>query len=326
MAATTPTNVDVTIREHWSRKTWRKTLRDTYWDKFVGGEMSGMPIIRKTELVGDGDLVHISITDALSGAGVSGDTAMLEGNEENLAATEIKMNTTLYRHAVRSYRRAQKKSLMNLREEASFRLAEWGRKKMDAIRFSQFVSTTAADTPDAVYTPNIHVVGGGADVDAIAATDKLTVAECKKIMYALDAQQADPFIINGEPHYFLVATPQMVYDLKQDSAYDSYVVNAENRGASNPVFTGALANIDGLVIHKSWSVPVAANATSVATAKSLAFGREAFVEAVDESVTWVEDTFDYENQFGVAYSFAFGPRRALERNSLQVYCASEAPA
>jgi hypothetical protein len=56
----------------------------------------------------------------------------------------------------------------------------------------------------------------------------------------------------------------------------------------------------------------------------MAFGKEAFVEAIDEEVTWVEKTFDYDFELGVAYSFSFQPRRGLERNSLQVLCSNPA--
>jgi hypothetical protein len=91
------------------------------------------------------------------------------------------------------------------------------------------------------------------------------------------------------------------------------------------MFKGAVAMIDGMVLYQHTNVPVANNAGSVPVASSIAFGAEAFIEGLDENVTWVEDTFDYDFEWGVAYSFAFQPRRALEQNSLQVLCASPNP-
>lgn len=326
MSATTNTNVQTSIPETWDRKTLRRTLRDTFFDKWMGPEGSGMPFIRKTQLQsGPGDEIHVQITDALTGAGVEGDETVLEGNEENLATSQISMTTKLYRNAVVNHRRAQKKSIIDLQEEASMRLAEWGRTKMDNNRFAKIVSTTGSDVPDGVYTPNIYVVGGGTGVVDVAATDKLTVDAARKIRYTLDAQQAEPFLKDGMPWYFLLTSPQAIYDLKQDADYDSYVVNAASRGFDNPVFTGAVANIDGLIILSHWNVPVADNAGGVAVAKSVAFGKEAFIEVLDEAVSWKQDEFDYGNRLGTAFGFAHGTRRALERNSLQVYVASEAP-
>ncbi len=328
MSATTNANVQTSIPESWDRLTLRRMLRDTFWDKWMGGEGSGMPFIRKTQLQsGPGDLIHVQVTDALSGAGVSGDETTLEGNEENLTTSEIQMNTTLYRHAVLNHRRANKKSILDLQEEASMRLAEWGRAKMDSNRFSQLVSTSGAAVPDGVYTPNLYVAGGGATIDDVVAANSLSVAECRKIRYALDAQQAEPFIKDGMPWYFLITSPQAIYDLKQDVDYDSYVVNAASRGFDNPVFTGAVANIDGLIVLSHWSVPVAtnANAAPVDVAKSIAFGKEAFIEVLDENATFRSDEFDYGNKLGTAFSFAHGTRRALERNSLQVYVSSADP-
>lgn len=326
MSSTTPTHVDTSIPEVWARKTFREQLVDSFWSRFTGPEGSGAAIIQRSELLNNpGDLMHMQVTSPLAGAGVSGDTTALEGSEENLTTSEIKASPLLYRHGVRRYRRAGKKSIIDLQEEAMMRLAEWGRAKMDSVRFAQFVATAmpaplAAET----YAPNILVANGGTTVDDIAAGDKLTVDRIRFIRYNLRNNLAKPYKVNGLPFYFGVISPEMAYDLKNDTQYDGYATSAANRGMDNPVFTGALCNIDGVVLFEHPDVPVANNATSVAVAKSIFFGSEAFVEALDEDVTWVQKTFDYDNELGVAYSFAFQPRRALELSSVQFYCESVA--
>lgn len=330
MSVTTPTHVDTSIQELWAKLTLRKMLTDTFFDRFSGTAGSGAAMIRRTELLSGGaDKIHIQVTDALSGAGVSGDTAQLEGNEENLSTSEIQLQPTLYRHAVRRYRRADFKSIIDLREESKLRLAEWGRAKMDAVRFSQFLSTDEADVVDATYTPNTFVVGGGTTKADVEVGDTLTVDAIRKIRYHLIDNLAAPVMVNGLPFFWLLITPEMEYNLKNDTDYDNYVVSAASRGMDNPVFTGALANVDGVVVMSHPSVPTAADAgagTNVPYAKSIAFGREAFVEAVDENANWVEKTFDYDNEIGIAYGFSFQPRRGLERNSLQVLASNPAVA
>ncbi len=331
MSVTTPTNIDTSIPEVWASAVLREHLREGFWGRFVGGEGSGMPIIQKTELLNkSGDRIHIQITAPLSGSGVSGDTAALEGNEEALSTTEIRVEPVLYRHGVRINRRANKKSIIELREEAKMRLAEWGMDKMDDLRFSQFVSTNEADVVDATYTPNQYFVGhpGGA-IDDIVAADKLTVDAVRNVRYQLMSQKARPFKVNGLPFYAMVISPEQELDLKQDADYQTYVTSAAQRGMDNPVFTGAIANIEGVVLYPHFNVPTLTNANGVPArvAKALAFGGEAFLEGVDEDVMWVErDHFDYGLEWGVAYSFACQARRALELSSLQVVTAAALPA
>jgi len=326
-ASTTPTNVDSSIEEVWARRTLREHLVSGFWGKFVGPVGSGAPIIQQTELKGaPGDRIHIQVTAPLSGAGISGDTALLTGQEENLTTSEILIEPVLYRHGVRWYRRANKKSIIGLREEGRMRLAEWGMAKMDAMRFSQFISTDEADVPDATYTANEYFVGGDATptVDEIASGDDLDVAELQKIKLALKLQHARPVMDrDGQPFYFIVMHPNVAYNLKQDTRYEAWQREANVRSEKNPLFTGALGVVDGMVLYEHESVPLANNVTPLQYATNVAFGAEAFVEGVDETVTWKEEEFDYGNEFGIGYSFAFQPRRALALSSLLVYTAAE---
>lgn len=317
------------IPEVWAKRTLADSLRLGFWARFVGSEGSGSPIIRKLELLNKpGDLIHIVTTGPLTGAGVTGDggeaATRVEGNEEALSTGEIQVAPVLRRHGVRWLKRANKKSILALREEARMRLREWGAEKMDDHRFSQFVSTDEADVPDATYTPNQYFIGGDATptTDEIAAGDDFTVNELQKIHLALYNQNARPIrTSDGEEFFALVMHPNAAYNLKQDTSYESWVKDARMRGESNPLFTGALAVIDGMILYQHSNVPVATGAL-VQYAKNIAFGAEAFVEGVDEVVSWDEDTFDYGNEFGIAYRFSMQSRRALEKNSLVVYSAA----
>ena len=324
MTSTTPTHVDTSIPEIWAKDSLRKVKVDGFWGRFVGGP--GAPIVQKSELLNNpGDQIHIQVTDSLSGAGQSGDTSAVEGNEENLATTEIKAAPLLYRHGVRLYNRANKKSILDLRDEARFRLEEWMRDKIDAVRFEKFAATSLpAPLGSETYTPNIYVVGGGADVDAVAASDDLTVQALQEIKLNLLIQKAKPLMVDGFPHYVYVTHPYTTFQLKQESRYESWVREARERGPNNPFFRGALAVIDGMIIYEHVSVPLVTNAGSIQVSKGLAFGSEFAVEALDENVSFAEDTFDYDFEYGLAVNCAFQPRRALELSSTQVYATAEA--
>ncbi len=324
MAVTTPTNVDASIPEVWAKLVLRDHLYAGFFANMIGGEGSGKPIIQKTELLNNpGDTIHITTSAPLQGAGVSGDTTALEGSEEALSLDSIKVVPELYRHAVRVNRRANKKSIADLRSEARTRLAEWGGQKMDTLRIASFAQTSAMNGD--TYTPNVIVAGGGTGVNDVAAGDKLTVELIQQIRLTLFNNRAKPMTDGGSAIFGLLVAPNTLYDLKRESEYQSWVRDAQVRGDANPFFRGAVAMIDGVVIFEHSNVLVADNGSSVAVSKNIAFGAEAFVEGVDESVSWAEDEFDYGLEFGIAYSFACQSRRALEQNSLQVYAAAEAP-
>jgi N4-gp56 family major capsid protein len=331
MASTTPTHVDTSIPEVWAKRVLRQHLISGFWGKFVGGEGSGSPITQKTDLLNSpGDTIHIQVTTPLVGAGVSGDTTALVGSEENLTTSEMTVVPTFYRHGVRWYRRADKKSIVDLRSEARMRLAEWGEEKMDDLRFANFTST--ANLNGATYTPNTYFVKGTTDssdagttittVD-VAAGDHITVDDVQRIKLKLVLQNAKPIkSVDGLPFYAMVVHPYCLYNLKREQEYRDWVREAHVRGADNPMFLGATAIIDGMVLYEHPNVPVALSGNpdgSVNYATNIAFGSEAFCEGVDENPTWDEDSFDYNNEFGIAYKFAFQPRRALALSSCLVY-------
>ncbi len=323
MASTTPTNVDTSINEVWAKTVLRSHKAAGFWGRFVGAEGSGAPIIQKSELKGTGDLMHIQVTNPLSGAGISGDTAVLEGNEENLATSEIKASPLLYRHAVRMFRRAAKKSTVDRRAEARMRLSAGGMVKRDSIRFANLTATALpAPLGAETYTPNDYGVNAHNTKNTIVVGDTLTVKSLQEIKLKLITALAKPLGSDGFPYYVLVTHPNATFQLKQESRYESWVRDALARGESNPFFRGALAVIDGMIIYEHPSVDRSANGTSVQVATGLAFGAEFAVEALDEDVHSVEKEFDYGNEMGISYEFAFQPRRALELSSMRVFASA----
>lgn len=290
-ASTLPADVDSSIPEVWATNVLRKHYASGFWGRFVGGEGSGAPIIQKTELLNKpGDLIHVQVTDVLTGAGQKGDARVLTGNEEKLTTSEIKLSTDLYAHAVRVHRRANKKSILQLSTEAETRLAEWGAKKMDDLRFKLFLGDATvlaaeyASLAAEPYAPTVRVVNGGTTVDDVSAADTLTVDSIQQARLAMSNALAEPIMVDGFPVYIMVTHPNALYKLKREQEYRDWVKDAEVRGKDNPFFRGATVMIDGVVIFDHIHVPRVTNATSVKVSKSLMFGKEAFVEALDENV------------------------------------------
>lgn len=322
MAVTNPSDIDSSVLEAWSGKVLRDHRYAGFWGRFVG-----TAIKQDTELLNKpGDLIHIQVTNPLTGSGVTGDTAALVGNEEKLTSSELKVSPLLYRHAVRVNRRAQKKSIIDLMDEARTRLAEWGMHTMDTARFANFTATVLpAPLAAEAYTPNYYTVGGTdgtPHVDDIAVGETLTVASIQQIRLILEANRAAPINVDGDGVYCLVTHPYALYALKRETEYMNWVREAAVRGSDNPFFKGVTAVIDGVAILSSFRVPRVANATAVQVAKGIAFGSDAFVEGLDENTHSEAESFDYGLEMGISYEWAFQPRRALELSSLQVYASA----
>jgi N4-gp56 family major capsid protein len=324
MAMTNLSAADAAIPELWGRMALRSTLRSPLWSRFVGAEGSGMPIIQKFDLVTAGDIMHIPITSSLVGAGVTGETT-LAGAEEVLPITNLGVAPVFYRHGVRTNHLAAHRSAIDILSEAQVHLGQWGAAKADSVRHAAFVATSlAAPLNGETYTPNVTYSASRTSIVTVAATDKLTVDEVRKLRLKLIAQNCTPLrSADGAKMFGLIVSEQMAYDLKSDTAYNTAVQNAGPRDATNPIFSGALAVIDGVAIYSDLGVVTATDgASSAKVARAVAFGAEAFVEGWSEQVSFQSDQFDYGFERGTSYQFGFHPRRALAKNSLVFYCAS----
>jgi len=235
-----------------------------------------------------------------------------------MTTDSVSISPLYRRHAVRVNNRAQKKSMLNLREEGKMRMSEWGRTKLDTLRFATLSDPVAGLGYGA---HQLRRVGAAATDNAILAAGKLTLQEISKAKYALRAQEAPGWNIQGQTFYVIVVDLWAEYDLKNnDTNWNLAQRDAAARGASNPLFTGAVGVWDGVVILTADRIVAANNtaATPVRIAQNLMFGREAFAEAYGSYGSWVEKTFDYDLEFGIAYGFDYGCMRSWEKYSLQL--------
>jgi N4-gp56 family major capsid protein len=122
----------------------------------------------------------------------------------------------------------------------------------------------------------------------------------------------------GDEQYHIFMTPLGLAKLKLDPDFLANVRHAGSRGGKNPIFTGAIETIDGLVIHEFRHVFNTRGATAGVLAnvgtpgfkwgataavdgqRCLLLGAQALGLADLGSPYWNEDTWDYDNQHGIA--------------------------
>ena len=125
----------------------------------------------------------------------------------------------------------------------------------------------------------------------------------------------------GDEQYHVFMTPLGLAKLKLDPDFLANIRHAGSRGGKNPIFTGAIETIDGLVIHEFRHVfntrgapagtSVNGDHTGVPGRKwgvdgkidgqrVLLLGAQALGLADLGTPYWNEDTWDYDNQHGIA--------------------------
>lgn len=308
MNSNTATDLALWIPELWSRKCYEEAKAKHFWNRFSGPEGSGMPFIVKTELLTEpGDTIHISQVSHIAG-GVTGENR-LRGNEQKLSLAEITVSPEWNRNAVSDTAKANKQITQDFRMKAKNALAYWMAGKMDTSAWTAARGTSACGFEN---TTIAQVFGGDAtSLDTLDSTDSFGVAEIRKASALLAdnnvAKISVPGMPAGEGYYLLFINPWQAYSLKADSEWISAHTSASERGASNPLFTGALGEIDGVIVHSTTQCTrvLNANTPAIYTARAVMVGVEALARGLNEDIVWSEQVDDYDFEHGIGIRAAW---------------------
>jgi N4-gp56 family major capsid protein len=326
----------------WSMDTWRMARNFSFANKFMGTESNSM-IQVIDELTEDerGSRAVITMVADTEGDGVAGDRT-LEGNEEEIKSFDEVIQIDQLRNAHRHKgRMAEQSSVVRFRKEARNNLAYWMGDRMDQLafltlagfsyslhtngrtrvgsefNFLNYATDVSAPTAKRAlnYVANVLTEGGTTGAVAAGQTPDW------EMFVQTRAYMKDQYIRGvrtegGEEYYYVFMTPQAIARLKLDSTYMSNLREARERAKTNPLFTGAVAVIDGLIIHEYRHVPNCAGATSgvdqwgagsnIIGSVNLFCGAQALGFADIGEANWEEKGFDYENQQGIAVGKIFG--------------------
>lgn len=325
MNSNTVTDLAHWIPEMWARKCYEEAKAKHFWQRFSGPEGSGMPFIIKTELLTQpGDTIHISQVSNLSGAGVSGNTR-LRGTEEKLSLAEITVVPEWNRHAVSDTAKASKQINQDFRVKAQKGLSYWMANKMDSSVWTAAEVIAAAGFEAAAVS---RVYAGAATSDVtITSTMVFSVTEIRKAAAKLASANIPKIAVPGMPagdgYYLCFINPWQAYSLKSDSEWIGNHQSATERGASNPLFTGALGEIDGVIVHPTTQCKQRADgAASINIATSIMCGQEALARGLNEDIGWAEQVDDYEFEHGIGIRAAWQDKILSSRALVQIVTAA----
>lgn len=317
----------------WSKKLFQEALKATWASKFMGSETDSVIQIKGETGKGAGDQVTFGLRMQLSGAGVQGD-GTLEGNEEALTTYSDALIINQLRHAVRSAgKMSEQRVPFSVREEAKAGLRDWWANRIDTWFFNQVCGYTPQT--DTKYTGNQAVTApdsdhrvfatGSADESQTTTSHVFTLQMIDKCVEKARTLTVPirPIMVNGEEKYVMFLHPYQVYDLRASTAAAGSWTDiqkaamAGQKSSNNPIFTGALGEYNGVILHESTRVSQGVNSSTGAAITTVRRGVFCGAQAAvigygkDSSgeMSWVEELFDYGNQLGVSAGMIGGLKK-----------------
>lgn len=296
-------------------------------------------ITKKTEFQKNkkGDKVTFALIDPLAGEGVI-DDERLEDNEEAVTSHDFSITLRRRRHATRSEgEMSDRRPAFDVKVKSRGVLGMWLARIHDRdvvavlSGVANAVGTISAVAPSATRKWKGGQNAAGTAVESVAtdllvdsATNNLfgeKVIEHVKRLATLNEPIIRPIVINGEEYYVMFIHGYQAKALRASADYKAALQNAEVRGKGNPLFTGSQGLWDGVIIHVLPWIETRLGAggttasevfeagdrcaTGITVARALFCGAQAAVVGYGGYPSWVEDKFDYDNEWGIALSLFY---------------------
>lgn len=335
MAATEFGTNDPQAVKRWNAELARETIGKTYFKRFLGTGSDSV-IVMKTDLEeGAGDEIKYDLRVQNRNPGVQGDTR-LKGYESTLTFYQDSVKIDQLREGHSFRRMSQQRTLHDLRKEGRASLADWFARNYDALMFAYLAGTAGDDTENvsnilgsggfagnALATPDadhlLDYTGGSAAAMSLAMIDRL-VARAATLN-----PRIRPAMVDGEPKFVLVLHPNSVYQLKialsaSAISWSTIQANAGVRGTNNPLYTGALGEYNGVILHQSEYIP---RVSATGVTHNLFLGAQAGVFAMGNAYDkmdrgrmgggsffkYFEERDDHDNEKAVSGASIFGIKK-----------------
>jgi N4-gp56 family major capsid protein len=320
----------------WGKRLFQEALKTCWMAKFIGDGSDSIIQMKGETSKGAGDKVTVGLRMQLTGDGVQGD-GTLEGNEEALTTYSDALYIDQLRHAVRSAgKMSEQRVPFSVRNEAKAGLRDWWAARIDLWAFNQLCGNTVqADTR---YTGNQATIApdanhrvfttGTADETVQADTTKIfTLAVIDKCVERAKTGTVPvrPVMIGGEEKYVMLLHPYQVYDMRTSSTTGQWLdiqkaAMAGGKASNSPIYTGALGEYNGVVLHESTRVQLGIHSSSgaaqSAVRRAVFCGAQAAMigygqKNQDGEMDWTEELFDYGNQLGVSAGLIGGLKKTV---------------
>jgi N4-gp56 family major capsid protein len=257
----------------WAADIWQAGRDQSFFfaNGFIGKSKDMNSVIQRVTELSEterGLECVMQLVQDMQGDGVVGDNE-LDGNEETLVNDAITIRIDQLRHGTKSKgAMAEQATVIRFREQSKDKLSFWLSDKLDELMFlmlsgrafslktsgetrtnSQLPSLKFAADVAAPTSGRIIYAGSATGEGSLTASDKMSWAVLVRAKQMAIRKRLRPIKSGGKNHFIVVITPEQERDLVLDPTYQTIVRSAAKSGEKNPLFTGALANVQGLVIH-----------------------------------------------------------------------------
>jgi N4-gp56 family major capsid protein len=321
MAQTIFETTNPLAKKVWEEKLFRETIPETYWNRFFGKTPESV-VQEKTDLEGEqGDTITFGLINRLVSDGVQGDT-ILKGKEEAMSTYDDKVVLDQYRNGVVSKGRMSRKRVMfKMTEEAKVGLKQWMKEKVDKLCFNAITTTPSFTVYRDGATGNLSKTSTFATAKAAltAANSKLNLATfgyLRTIARTGNDRQfipIRPITIKGRDWYVLLCHEDVLFDIKQDTNFLQAQRECQERSDEHPLFVGATAIYDQVIVHAHEFMPKASDGGGGAVdwAQCVLMGAQALCWGWGMRPDIVQDDDDYENQLGWAINIIAGVKKPV---------------
>lgn len=308
MAVLGITTDSAVVKKQWDELKFRETRKKMYVEKFMGSNSNAL-IYEQTKLLKDkGDNITFTIFPRVeapvvlgsSGQSVEGKEGKIEFFTDSIALEEYK---TGFRYA--SGGLDEQRPWFSISDENSQALDQWSSEFMDDLWFEAIKAT-----------PSRIVYGKGTALASLDATSTLTPQLIRRLAALARSGFANgsnarvtypfrPVMIGGRSYFVLLVHPYACYDLKNNAEYQKYLLEARERSAENPIFTGALAVIDDVIVHEHENIEIAetSSGSGVYYCKGAFLGAGSTIWAWGKRPVTIDKSFGYDEERGLVRKF-----------------------
>ena len=343
----------------WSANVWRQALDQAFWfvngfvSKGLGDSSKPIHLVDELTKTDKGSKCVMPMVLELVNDGIVGDNE-LEGNEEPLSADDCEIQLDQLRNGVKSRgRMSEQDTVIRFRGEAKQKLGYWIGDKLDEIMFlsasgmaytlkldnatrstsSQLSSLRFSSDVTAPSTNRKMYAGSATSTATLTAADTMDWNLIVRAKAAAERKHIKPLRMGGKPYYCVVMSTENSRDLKLDEVYQKNLRGAAERGDGNPLFTGAFAVVDGVMLYAHNKVATTQGLSSgskwgasgtVEGAQAMLLGAQAMAFARIGEAQWGEsDNQDYGNREGISVGRMIGIKKPVFKSQYESGTPSE---
>ena len=296
----------------WDEKIWREAKKMSFFDKFTSATGSSV-VYEKNELEKTkGDVIAFGLRARLDKGYLPSGTPV-EGNESALNTYMDAVTVDEKNFGVRDGGMiVRQRAFFDMDAEAKAALQDQQAENLDYEFFKALTLTnTSVLYEDAGVFKRTATVATAQN--AVTTADLLNpefISKAKNWALTNRVSQVPlkPIKIDGRNYLVLLCHPDQLTDLELDTTFAQARREAEVRGKDNPLFSGAYAIWNGVVIHAHEDVTVGTG-TITTFGRSYLLGERALCVGYAKTPTIVSDTFSYGQENGYASLAMFGVKK-----------------